>query len=298
MKIGVIGGGAIGMLYATRLSEEFSVMLFTRTRQQAEAISRDGVTEIAEGQERNIRIEARPIEELGSSELDIVFVAVKQYHLANILSQLNQIERRTPLVFLQNGMGHLSLLHDLSFSAIYVSTVEHGVQRVGETAFRLSGLNRTNIALFKGGSPILPVFLQKVPPHFPFIYKENARDMLLEKMAANAVINPLTAILRIPNGELISNRSFFPLAQQAFREFEAVFYEGERMEAFEAVIEICKKTAANRSSMLKDMEEGRPTEIEAILGYVLEEAVKKEINTPLLHSLYLMINGLQAEIER
>ncbi|MEM5593669.1 ketopantoate reductase C-terminal domain-containing protein [Niallia circulans] len=40
-------------------------------------------------------------------------------------------------------------------------------------------------------------------------------------------------------------------------------------------MEVVGKTALNKSSMLKDMEAGRPTEIDAILGYIIEEAKRK-----------------------
>ena len=43
--------------------------------------------------------------------------------------------------------------------------------------------------------------------------------------------------------------------------------------------------------MLKDIEEKRPTEVDAILGYVLEKSREKGIDTPLVNGLYYMIKG-------
>ena len=51
---------------------------------------------------------------------------------------------------------------------------------------------------------------------------------------------------------------------------------------FENIVTVCKKTAHNQSSMLCDLEGKRPTEVDAILGYILEKSVEREINTPII----------------
>lgn len=43
--------------------------------------------------------------------------------------------------------------------------------------------------------------------------------------------------------------------------------------------------------MLKDIEEGRETEIDAILGYILKEAEMKKMSAPYTESLYCQIKG-------
>ena len=47
--------------------------------------------------------------------------------------------------------------------------------------------------------------------------------------------------------------------------------------------------------MLKDIEEGRKTEVDAILGYILEEAVTECIELPLVKMVYLAIKGMESE---
>ncbi|MDQ7861305.1 2-dehydropantoate 2-reductase N-terminal domain-containing protein [Peribacillus frigoritolerans] len=42
MRIGIIGGGAIGLLFASHLSEKHNVTLYTHTADQASIIQRDG----------------------------------------------------------------------------------------------------------------------------------------------------------------------------------------------------------------------------------------------------------------
>ena len=59
--------------------------------------------------------------------------------------------------------------------------------------------------------------------------------------------------------------------------------------------QVCRITAGNRSSMLKDLENGRQTEIDAILGYVLHEAQQTKQDCPMTRFLYMMIKGKEGQ---
>ena len=62
-------------------------------------------------------------------------------------------------------------------------------------------------------------------------------------------------------------------------------------DTLEHVKQVCQMTAGNRSSMLKDIENGRKTEIDAILGYVLQVAEQTGKDQRLTQFLYTMIKG-------
>ncbi len=66
-------------------------------------------------------------------------------------------------------------------------------------------------------------------------------------------------------------------------------------ESFEHVKAVCIATAENRSSMLKDLENGRKTEIDAILGHILSEAKSKGKSDCLTSSLYKMVKGKESQ---
>jgi 2-dehydropantoate 2-reductase len=51
-------------------------------------------------------------------------------------------------------------------------------------------------------------------------------------------------------------------------------------------------TGANRSSMLQDVEAGRPTEIDAICGAVAREAERRGIAAPLNQAMTLLVASL------
>ncbi|MGM7635940.1 2-dehydropantoate 2-reductase [Bacillus sp. Hm123] len=293
MGIGIIGGGAIGLLFATQMTEMDSTIVFTKTVEQARTLSEQGITRIEDEQTVTRYVQADITEHMRDYQLDLLFIAVKQYQLPNILPYLQQISDDVPFVFLQNGMGHLQELDRLTHKHLYVATVEHGVLRTDMTMIGVRGRNRTNISVYRGEEQKLSPFLKLFEETFPFVWRENPRTMLLEKLAANVVINPLTAVLKVTNGELMTNSAFLKLAQTIFIEFLAVFQNDVQETLWTNIEQICLKTANNRSSMLSDLEKGQQTEVEAIVGYVLNEAAKKEVDVPLLQTLYWMIKGLE-----
>jgi 2-dehydropantoate 2-reductase len=58
------------------------------------------------------------------------------------------------------------------------------------------------------------------------------------------------------------------------------------------VAEVARRTAANHSSMLQDVERGRPTEIDAICGEIIAEGERLGVETPVNRVLRDLVRGL------
>ncbi|KIL73468.1 2-dehydropantoate 2-reductase [Bacillus badius] len=293
MKVGIIGGGAVGLFFAASLSQWFPVTVFTRTQEQAHTIQTKGI-KVEEAGELSVRFpEAAPMDQFSRHAMDCIFIAVKQYQLPAILERLKESSLSPALIFLQNGMSHLTVLKTLPHQHLYVAAVEHGVLKSDTADIHVRGRGQTKIAVFRGDERAISAIVEQAAPSFPFEWKADYESMLLGKMAANSVINPLTAVLRVTNGELISNPYYLKMAKTIYREFSSVFANKLSAGAWEEIVHICRKTAPNRSSMLKDIESKRPTEVDAILGYVLSQAAEKDLKLPALQALYYMIKGLE-----
>jgi 2-dehydropantoate 2-reductase len=121
-------------------------------------------------------------------------------------------------------------------------------------------------------------------------------QMIWEKVGINAGINPLTAILGVPNGRLLQ----LPEARQIMRDLvvEAVKVaatEGYRFgySMVEKAEEVCKQTSENISSMLQDVRAGRPTEIEALSGEILRRAQLANLPTPRTRVIWQLVKSLE-----
>jgi 2-dehydropantoate 2-reductase len=129
----------------------------------------------------------------------------------------------------------------------------------------------------------------------------SAGDLVWSKLVINAAINPLTALLRVPNGELLARPSARTLMDLAAGEAAAVARALNHHLVFEdpvaAAEEVARRTAANRSSMLQDVLRGGPTEIDAICGAIVAAGAEQSVPVPVLEVLWLLVKALGKEGE-
>ncbi|MBS4221530.1 2-dehydropantoate 2-reductase [Lederbergia citrea] len=294
MNIGIIGGGAVGLLFGAYYSSEFNVAIFTKTREQANLINAQGIKLLRQGVE--ITCVAKGFANYENLESqDFIIVCVKQYDLESLIPILNHIPKRIPMLFIQNGMGHLNQLNSLPHQTIFIGTVEHGVVRLDKRTVMHTGVGKVNIGIYRGIDEGEAIFPSVNKPGFPFSFQTNYEEMLQSKLLANAVINPLTAIFKVKNGQLLENSSYYQAFLLLYTEIAALFPKMHEKGVFNEIEAICRKTKNNTSSMLKDILEGRETEIDAILGYIIKEGEKVGVKMPISTMIYHMIKGMEFE---
>jgi 2-dehydropantoate 2-reductase len=291
MRVAIIGAGSIGLLFAAYISRVLEVTIYTRTSEQAADINKYGIV-LKKGTDQTISlVGALPISKWQGTE-DLTIITVKQYQLEAIIEEINQLPSMPDnLLFLQNGMGHLRQLENLQVSNLFVGSVEHGALKENSYTVSHNGEGTTNVAGFRGDFGILFEFISTTSGEFPVVFQKDYYDMLLNKLIVNAVINPLTAILQVKNGELINNHYYFNALRHLYSEIASILNLDNFEEHLQQIITICKNTGDNRSSMLKDIEANRLTEVDAILGYLLEEAACKGMKAPQVENLFYLIKG-------
>lgn len=291
MKIAIVGGGSIGLLFAYYLNQEHEVVLYVRNPEQMKTLRENGLFLREKEDTYNTVIDVKSTVEWGTHREDLSIIAVKQYHLPALLDHAMPSEDH-PLLFVQNGMGHLRRIQQLKNKRIYVASVEHGALKWSSNAVSHTGNGITRVAVFRGTrSDLMDKLTLSLENNFPFNWEKDYYNMLVKKLVVNSIINPLTAILKVPNGQLLDNPYYFELLTMLFNEVKAVLQLENDEAYYDNLISVCRSTASNRSSMLKDIEENRPTEVDAILGFLIEEAKEKEITAPLVTMLFNMIKG-------
>jgi 2-dehydropantoate 2-reductase len=120
--------------------------------------------------------------------------------------------------------------------------------------------------------------------------------LLWGKLVINAAINPLTALLRVPNGVLLERPTARALMSTLAREASSVAVaQGIRLpfpNPLQAVETIARRTASNRSSMLQDVERGAPTEIDAICGAIVKAGDQVGVAAPINRTLWQLVSAL------
>ena len=302
MQILVIGCGSIGLFYAAYLAKAgYDVTVACRTLEQANLINSEGIVV-----EYNGRIEVAKVSAVVSSNMprgqyDIVIVAVKAYHVPQIVDVIiNAIPRQRDslIVSVQNGLGSLEFLEQkFGKHMVAAAVIYYG-------AYRLS----PNHIVFVGGSGI------KLGQHITksnllTIFASMLRDSGLnveivknidvwrwDKLIVNAAINPMTALLGVPNGYLLRSPHIVPIVEcvvgEAVNVAEKLGIKLPR-DPFKAVWETIEATRANKSSMLQDIESRRKTEIEYINGIIVKKGVEVGVPVPCNYMLYNLIKSLE-----
>jgi len=268
-RFAVIGPGALGLLYASRLAAVAPTAVIARSRARAVRL-RAGVTV----QGRRYTPEAFGPESL--PQADWVIVLVKAQDTARAGRAAKRMSPRGVLS-LQNGL---------------VEPVLRGVLRGVPAAQGVSteGAWRDGRRVVHAGSGDTIV-----PPQFGALARwlraagfrvrieRDPGPARLQKFLVNVCTNPVTAVFRVRNGR-IREQPYVRYAEALAREAAPVLAaEGlditpER--AFRRVLEVARATARNRSSMLQDVLAGRPTEIESLTGALLRLAHRHRIAVP------------------
>ncbi|MBM7644254.1 2-dehydropantoate 2-reductase [Scopulibacillus daqui] len=301
MKVSIIGGGSVGLLFAGYLARDFQTTLYVRRNEQFQAVKENGI-QIQMNDETFI---SRPRVAYSHEPWsgDLLIFAVKQPELMDMMASINKKAKADQsLLFIQNGMGHIDGLKHLHHHHIFLGVVEHGAKKSSDNHVAHNGAGRTQIAAFRGDFKIIHDLL--CLPQFPFKTHTDWKEMLTKKLVVNAVINPLTALYRAENGQLINNPYYCKTMKQVFQETADILFSKKRCfsspphskaKYWEALISICQNTSKNRSSMLQDLDACRKTEIEAISGYLIKEAERLGKPCPLTRWLYNSILGIEHE---
>lgn len=294
MKIAIIGAGAIGLLCAYQLKEKHDVILYVRSKKQYERILENGIYYKANDLKKNRTVHVRFFEEWNGQE-ELTIVAVKQYQLAAIYEKMEELgDKIKAMCFLQNGMGHFETIKNSRVANILIGIVEHGAMTEDEQTVIHTGIGAIKIACIKGEmDDILTTLTTATIKDFLFIKEHNYEIILQKKLVVNCLVNSLTSILHVQNGVLLENDYYSQVMTMFMDEIlDILTVTGADKKIYrEYCMEVIRKTALNKSSMLKDIEAGRPTEIDAILGYIIGEAKKKKQNMPITMAVYLMIKG-------
>jgi 2-dehydropantoate 2-reductase len=180
---------------------------------------------------------------------------------------------------------------------LYSGTTTEGAYQLGPREICHAGRGQTRVGQAGTANPA-PWFTQWEIAVPDSLWDANIEQALWLKLAINCAINPLTAIHRCPNGELLDNPDLEQQVQQLCLEIEQVSSAaglGETVRGLHSsVAEVIRGTAANRSSMLQDVLAGRPTEIDYITGYLLELASRHGVPTPHNTAILDKIRSLNA----
>ena len=296
MNVVIAGAGSIGLLLGSFLAEAgVAVTFYVRREEQAQLIRDKGIQRINQDGTRSMYDVGAITDMRVLAPTALWIVAVKYAGLSDLLTDMQQVTRENPVLFIQNGIGHMELVNNTAMSHIAFATVEHGARRVDDRTVSHNGVGMLTIAPTRGDKRLFDKLGRAHSALFPVSFHADAEQILMRKVLINCMINPLTAILQMKNGELLTNSYCLTLFDTLFDELMTAFPEIRAVLPYEAVVGVCEKTASNQSSMLADCLAGRPMEIETIVTAVIRKANERQQSLPLLTTLETMLYAINRE---
>jgi len=294
MKILVFGAGAMGSLIGGLLSSRHEVTLVARSA-HVRAIRHCGLHITGE---TNLVSDAWAMTEAPRDKQDLVIISTKAYETASAVRHLRRFWHSSLFLTLQNGLRNTDIIAAKA-DRVVAGTTSHGVTFVRDGIIRHAGLGDTYLGAFKNAtaSEVRDLCREFTACGFPAKFSDDIKRAMWMKAIVNAAINPLTAIARVENGRLLQIPQLHALMRLSCEEAVAVARaEGHKIGMEEALRTACRvafRTAANRSSMLQDIDRGRRTEVSEISGVMVEIARRRGLRTPTVDTLRLAVRELE-----
>lgn len=277
----VVGAGAIGLLWSCRLNQlGYQVHLVYRKDAPDMPLLLDSPSE-DNASPTELRSE-HVIPSFKAEELPLVYdkvlLCTKSYDVINAYSKIKQhLSNQAIVACLCNGMGIQEALYNTltAEQCLWAGTTTEGAFKITTNHVKQTGLGNTYFGPWSQKKTEIPFPLS----HLTVV---DIQKRLIEKLAINAIINPITALFSIQNGDLLS-KEFSILLKAALLELSELFTHPE-FGLFQysqhltlnnlatRVATVAKLTQLNRSSMHEDVRFNRPTENEFISGFLLKNS--------------------------
>jgi 2-dehydropantoate 2-reductase len=292
-SIMIVGTGAMACLLASRLAAAGVVVHILGTWAEGlAALKRDGVRLVhpnGSEQVHKVIVSANPRDFSGAR---FALVLVKSWQTQRAAQQLFEcLSVDGVALTLQNGLGNKeTLVAQLGAERAAFGVTTSGATLLAPGIVRAGGEGRISLEKHPRVAPIVDMLKAA---GFVVELVEDANSLAWGKLVVNAAINPLAAVLDVPNGEILARTSARELSAMLAKEAADIAgQKGIRLnfaDPVEAAENVVRDTSSNISSMLQDLRRGAPTEIDAICGAVVRNAREVGLQAPVNETMWKLV---------
>ena len=305
MNICVVGAGAIGGWIAARLALAGNDVSVVARGQTLAAIETQALWLTDGGDTRCVAVAAAS-DPSALGVHDVVVIAVKAPALPGIAASLEPlVGPETQIVPVLNGVPwwftddplwsvdpHVTIADALPVEQVAGCVVHASCFRTAPNRVTVKHADKLILGEPDGGSSerIERLCTLFANAGIRCEQSENVRRAIWYKLWGNATINPMSALTRSTADKLLHDETIRAFMAAAMDELAAI---GAAIgcpieESADDRMAVTARLGAFKSSMLQDVEAGRPIELEALVGAPREIARRKDMPTPQLDRIYAM----------
>ena len=310
MSVAVVGAGAIGGLLGGHLARSGEDVILIARGPHLAAMRSRGVTVRSHGAEFTARPECTDdLTTIGRA--DVVFLTLKAHSIPAVSETIgSSLAEGACIVGAQNGIPwwyfedrHLESVDPGGIIARHIpygkvvgciaypaaQVVEPGViEHLEGNRFTLGEPDGSKSERVQAISSMLVKAGLKAP------VQTRIRNEIWLKLLGNATLNPLSVLTRASLADIVTSPVTSDLVRTLMEEVDAV----ARALGVEMPLTIDKRMAGaaatgdHRTSMLQDFDAGRPLEVDALVGAVVELAGSAGVPVPALSVVYRLVKLL------
>lgn len=306
MRILVVGAGAIGGYFGGRLLEKGEDVTFLVREKRRKQLEEYGL--VIDSVHGGITLHPKTICAGERTEpFECIMLTTKAYHLSAVIEDIRPfVNDDTMILPLLNGISHLDLLikefgdrqvlGGLCFiettlaengKVVQTSPIHNLVygERNGEETDRITRL-RTTFSNTKAS----------------FVYSENIVKEMWHKYLFISLLSGATTIMRSPIGPIRETASGYDALRGIVTEVVAIMEKIGAPVGYDLIdVQLNKVNDMGytmKSSMLRDMEKGLPTEADHFFKYLLLHAEENGTHTPYLQLIYANIKVYEKKLQQ
>ncbi len=294
-RIAVVGAGAVGGYFGGIFARAGASTVFIGRQHFVDAVNSRGlVLDKSEGQERIAVQATTDISAVRDCSL-ILFCVKANSTLATATQMAPFVRPDATVVCLQNGVDNADRVRAAT-NTVVVPAVVYIAVSVPEPG-RVKHLARADLIIGPPSEKTTELASVFGRAGIPCRISDNIEGELWVKLLCNCALNAISALGRVSYGEIMQSANATKLMESVVDEVLAVAGAagvilpgvGDRESGMAAAMEIATQMADAFSSTAQDLNRGRPTEIDALNGYIVRRGAELGVPVPVNHALFTLV---------
>jgi 2-dehydropantoate 2-reductase len=302
----VLGAGAVGSYFGAMLARAGIAVTLIGRAVHVQAIARDGLTVLQTGGEWRVPVRATTDVD-AARDADVVLVTVKTPDTTEAVRELvSHLRLDARIVSLQNGVDNTARIAAVLSQPVYAAVVYVGAYMDGPGRVRHTGRGDLVIGVPRAGTARGDTDgdLNSIAAMFSAAGVSCPRSSDIEaalwtKLTLNCAFNAVSALGHSRYGVMAASAPVRAVMEEAVRETVSVACaDGVRLDSDELIAatwKLADAMAEQFSSTAQDLERGKPTEIDALNGFVAQRGAALGVPTPINRTLHALVKLRELE---